>query len=48
LIEDLDQAIYLPVFYHSERGTARRIREIAKAENPFASRPIGGVSLRAD
>lgn len=43
LIEDLDQAIYLPVFYHSERGTARRIREIAKAENPFASRPIGDV-----
>lgn len=36
LIRDYEDAIYLPVFYHSEVGTARRIREIMSRPSPFA------------
>ncbi|HZK33824.1 MAG TPA: ATP-dependent RecD-like DNA helicase [Bacillota bacterium] len=42
LIGEEEGAIYLPPFYHSERGTAKRINEIVSANTPFASRDMRG------
>ena len=35
LIADRDDALYLPVFYHSETGVARRIKRIVEADSMF-------------
>ena len=34
LIADRDEALYLPVFYHSETGAARRIKRIVGKQTP--------------
>ncbi len=38
LIQDEDAALYLPAFYHSEKGVAKRIVEIASSPSLFQSR----------
>ncbi len=35
VIPDENNSIYLPPFYHSEAGTAKRIREIVNAKCPL-------------
>jgi exodeoxyribonuclease V alpha subunit len=35
LIADRDEALYLPVFYHSETGAARRIKRIVETDSIF-------------
>jgi len=38
LIQDGEDALYLPAFYHSEKGVAQRIAEIASSPSLFQSR----------
>lgn len=43
VIPDENNSIYLPPFYHSEAGTAKRIREIVNAKCPLALSDIGKI-----
>ena len=43
VIADEGDSIYLPPFYHSEVGTARRIREILAAESGYRGAEVGRV-----
>ncbi|MGI6538371.1 MAG: ATP-dependent RecD-like DNA helicase [Caldicoprobacterales bacterium] len=39
LVLDQDDAIFLPVFYHSEVGVARRLKQIKETDSPFIHKP---------
>jgi len=43
VIADLDNSIYLPPFYFSETGTAKRIKEILAAQSIYSSNDTGSI-----
>lgn len=46
VILDADDAIYLPAFYFSETGTAKRIREILSLNSMYKSSPPDDIILK--
>ena len=50
VIQDEGDAVYLPAFYHSEVGAARRIRDIISAESNYKSAGAGEIieSIQAE
>ena len=43
VILDKDESIFLPTFYYSESGTAKRIKEILFTDSPYQDRKINNI-----